>query len=108
MRKYIEHLERENASLKLENSQLRQMLGATGKVEDLSEPSALSGMTGRPEIDAISTASFDIRARRPRNNILDSEVKGMEMLAKVNIPESHLKSGCQSNFTNKLSESSRS
>ena len=81
--------------------------------------SNVTGFTGRPILDdAISTVSFDLRAHRT-SNILDSEVKGNEKFAKMNVPASHISSGrgknrgladsvCKSEFTNKLSESSRS
>ena len=74
----------------------------------------------RPDIDAISMASYDIHARKPRGGILDSEVKDVANFSKVSIPISHMQSGRGKNqsvtgtsagmsaITNKLSESSRS
>ena len=61
------------------------LLGNPRKEDEMSDISNVTGMTGRPEIDAISTMSFDLKAKR-QTNILDSEVKGMDKFAKVCIP----------------------
>ena len=125
MHKYIEHLEKQNANLKQEVTQLRKLLAnshvsADQNLEDsISEPSNMTGMTGRPEIDAVSTISYDLKARCPPRNILDSDARGMEKFAQVKVPREHITSGrknkansdishCPSVITNKLSESSRS
>ena len=74
----------------------RPTVGRSNLGEDsISEESHLTEMTGRPEIDAISTISYDLQARRLPgcDNILDSEVKGMEKFAKMNVPQSHITSG---------------
>ena len=65
----------------------------------------ITGMTAGggkpPEIDTISTMSYEIQRRDGRHDprrsigssVLDSEVKGMEKFAKVYVPESHITSG---------------
>ena len=125
MHKYIEHLEKQNANLKQEVTQLRKLLAnshiSAGQNldEDISEPSNMTGMTGRPEIDVISTISYDLKVRGQPRNILDSDPHGMEKFAQVKVPREHITSGrknkassdisgCPSMITNKLSESSRS
>ena len=105
-------------SLKLENTELRKLI-ATDDTQS-EAPSNLTDLTrlhvGRPEIEAVSAVSFDIRLKKP--SLLDSEVKarGMDKFAKVTVPSSHLMSGRgrqsaassknQSGLTNMLSESS--
>ena len=78
------------ANLKLENSQIHSLLRKAHLPADESEePSNMTTLTtqmGRPEIDAVSSVSFDIAATRmrPRQDsasVLDSEVKGMDRFA---------------------------
>ena len=91
-KRYISHLEKKVTSLQQENIEMQKELKRQRDVS-LGTPSDISDLTaarGRPDIDQVTTMSFDVFGNKPgASSVLDSEVSGMERFAKVKVPIAH-------------------